>query len=50
MSHAERDNAISHYCRGLCTYGRRTGFLAISGSFVFALVFILEVRLLWSVL
>ena len=25
MSHAERDNAISHYCRGLCTYGRSRG-------------------------
>ena len=31
MSHAERDNAISQYCRVLCTYGRSRGFARRNG-------------------
>ena len=60
LSHAEKDYTLSHYCRGLCIYGRSRGHW---GTFArgnevpcdlwyscLRLSFVLEARLLWSFL
>ena len=61
VSHAEKDNAISRYCPGLCTNGRSRGHwetFARGNDVLFCdlwysclrLVFVLEARLLWSII